>query len=371
VIELARKAGEDAAAASAVTAANSLATSKADLETKQIANLKSVLPQSTPPTEKTAVDIDGFKHVAEFRQVQLMEVIGASIATKVGSALGGNPLIILQSIELDGLRSATLPYPILRAELDDMTTQTALIEAQKCKAIKPKGDGRISRYSLGGALLIADSLFGLALKVSQAFQTTLGDVAASNLTGGEKVVQTAIVHGLLRSDPKPASIRVGLPPISEQNPVVQSLKKLRASSDTLVQSMAGKDAKSDCIVVGTARLEATQARLKELNTAPSAGTPSATLTAMRLAEIESRLGKNTIPSSYILTTSVAHTGGSIASTKTSFTSQKYMRLSTVAVTYDLQDINGDVLLAGVITEPSDDSRVADVVKVTKTFEKEN
>ena len=376
VIALAEQQGQDSAAATAAKA-------QADLEAVQLANLAKAFPTQTPAAAKD-VDIAGFKHFAEFRQAALLRMAGGKMAAAIkkyytpapanegapaNPTPDSSPVVITRLVspsDVAILRAHTLPVSILTEEIDryneDVIAQSNACIAEKSKT-KPGAPEQ--RISMTGGVVAADALLGFSIKLSQAFQTNLGDTEAAPFsTGANAVLSASLVSGW---DHKIRMLYMGLPMITDANEVVHKLKRLRLGSDNLLGHMSATPDKSTCRTAGKALLEDIRTRLVELSKTPDAATPSPMLTTMRWAQLSlpEDTDKNKSITRFLIVDAL-HSGGSVAATKTSFTSQRTTALATVMVFYRLETIDAQVLTAGVLTCPGNTDEL-DSVRYTKTF----
>lgn len=262
--------------------------------------------------------------------------------------------------ETELLRRNTLPVQSLLDELQGFTTE-ADNTALTCPA--PAAGSRPSLMAVS-PIVVADAVLGFSLKLAQAFQTNLG--ATEGAEFGDRA-NGVLFAGLASSwDVTGTPLHLGIPPIGSNNPVVLALADLRSSINALIVKM-GDDNKSQCFKDGTALLAVIQARLTELNKAADLATPSPILTVMRVAELSPLKATPKTHEAHVLVLESLHSGGSVSIGKTPFTSQRVTAIATVTASFRLEQFDGRILTAGVISCPAETTEL-DVVRYTKNFE---
>ena len=374
ILQLAVTAGQNSLQTSTQQNATSTATSKAQLEKQKIDNLKALLPAgASVPAPPTGVSLDPYAHLIQLRQIKLLDEIGKPLKVALGTNGSGTVVILLQS-ELDQLKHSTIPPAVMLTELKNTI---ALIESTSRECGR-KTTGGVTPKAIGPALVVADSLMGLALKISQAFQTNLMAASSGSLTrGADEIVEDSLINALLAED-EPPNIYVGLPSISSRNAIAKKLGELREAIDKLVIAMSISDANEQCVSSGKALLDTVAARLTSINASTDALTPSPLLTAMRVAEfgcLTTPLAQNVCnlddgSNLKLIILDAVHFGGSFSAMKTAFSSQQYLLMATVGVAFRVEELDGKTIAAGVILKPMDGS-VADRIQLDKNFSVSN
>lgn len=339
------------------------ATTEAALREKDIAALKQLFPASSPAENKASNDLTPLAHVAAYRQYQLLDEIGGWIRSELNETATSSSVVVLSGSEVNSLRTMLVSPADLSAEIGNLSTRIATI-AQACKS-RPSPQPAINARLFGGvssAVIIADSLLGLSLKVSQAFQTILTGGTSSSLSN--KTDSTSVIsHSIANQWTGPGDVFIGWPSISDHNAIRKAVKDLQTQAWNLIEEMSKVDQKHPCLGPGKATLEAMHDRMKTLGTASDAATPSPLLMALRAAELDAIANGSRTASTgavpapaqphqvLLLAIDPVHTGGSVIATKTAFTSQRYMRLATAIVTYRAETLTGRTVLAGVIRSP--------------------
>jgi hypothetical protein len=376
VIALAAQQGQNAV--SAAREQDEAAAQKAMLE-----NLQSALPKlNGNGGESKAPSIDDLKHVAEFAEAKSLESAGRKVYQEIHNKYGSSGRIIrvISTSDLDALRRSTLTPMMAWREIEDLRVivSTATQDCQRKTFTGSPGAGpNVILFSGGvsdGGLLKLNSIFDVALKISQAFQTNLGDTVAGGL---EEKVSRIVVQGFLAAHAVQSSSQtkffVGVPVVTDENALAEHLQKLKKETDILIGLISKSDEKSTCSTNGKSAIEVVTTRLQRLNSAPEASAPSFLLTAMRIEEITQQVAKKTDKqgaSQSLLVIERVLSGSTLVATKSAFRSQRYTRLVTASVAYRIEEYGGELLSAGTVFLPDAEGKMAMIDKFDKKFDRQ-